>query len=96
MRALAFESFRFVSHASNAVERRISYTESPYPIGDAMSTMVYVPKPDGYRGGYAHGERGGKIFLKQPLKRIFNSGRGRQTLIVYSDEIGDGLYRRHG
>lgn len=33
VRARAFESLRFVSHASNVAERWISYTEELYPIG---------------------------------------------------------------
>src|ERR1700743_1833599 len=34
IRARAFESFRFVSQASNVTERRISYTETLSPIVD--------------------------------------------------------------
>ena len=48
MRAWAFESLRFLSHASNVAERRISYTEELYPMEYGLSTMVYeVSSPNG-------------------------------------------------
>ena len=56
MRAWAFESRRFVSHASNVTERRISYTAELYPIGYRLSTMVYdAPSTHGPLSGTLRG-----------------------------------------